>query len=337
MNGRERILAVLAGQAAHGLALTPITMMFAARQIGVPYRKYATDHRLLVQGQLHVAEKFAVDHVSCISDPCREAMDCGAVVKLFDDQPPAMDQTQTLLADKSRLGRLKPPDPLAGGRMTDRVRAAALFRERIGGEKLIEGWIEGPCGQASNLRGINTLMSDFFDDPPFVRGLLEFVVEMELRFARAQVEAGVDSMGIGDPAASLVGPRIYDEFIFPCQKRMIEALHAMGVKVRLHICGNTRRILGGLGRLGCDIIDADAMVPLAQARAEMGPGQVIAGNLNPVATVCNGTPKSILAALEECCNQAGPRWIVAAGCEVPRDTPEANFRAMTDFARSRCL
>ena len=84
------------------------------------------------------------------------------------------------------------PDPLGGGRMHDRVQAAALFREKIGGQRLIEGWIEGPCAEAADLRGINRLMTDFFDDPPFVRDLFEFVLELGLRFGRAQVEAGVD-------------------------------------------------------------------------------------------------------------------------------------------------
>ncbi len=127
--------------------------------------------------------------------------------------------------------------------MHDRVKAAALFKQRIGREKLIEGWIEGPCAEAADLRGINTLMLDFYDDPAFVRDLFEFVVEMELRFAKAQIEAGIDIMGVGDAAASLVGPQIYQEFVLPYEKRMVDAVHDMGTRIRLHICGNIGRIL----------------------------------------------------------------------------------------------
>ena len=134
--------------------------------------------------------------------------------------------------------------------MHDRVQAAALFRERVGGEKLIEGWIEGPCAEAADLRGINRLMTDFFDDPAFVRDLFEFSLAMGLRFARAQVEAGADMIGVGDAAASLVGPQIYEEFVWPYEKQLVDGLHAMGTRVRLHICGNTRRILAGIGQPG---------------------------------------------------------------------------------------
>jgi MtaA/CmuA family methyltransferase len=333
MNGYERVLAALEGRPTDTLPLMPITMMFAADQIGQPYGKYATDYRVMVEGQIRTAEKFDFDYVSGISDPGREAGDCGATIQLFDDQPPAVDEVNALLADKTVLARLKKPDPLGGGRMHDRVKAVALFRERVGGEKAIEGWIEGPCAEAADLRGINRLMTDFFDDPAFVRDLFEFNVAMGLDFAKAQVEAGCDLVGVGDAAASLVGPRIYEEFVRPYEQRLIDGIHAMGTRVRLHICGNIRRILAGAGSLGCEMIDIDSMVPLDQARREMGEKVVLAGNLDPVKAIRNGTPESIRAAVAECHRQAGPRYIVAAGCEIPRDTSEANVRALTEYAR----
>jgi uroporphyrinogen-III decarboxylase len=75
------------------------------------------------------------------------------------------------------------------------------------------------------------------------------------------------------------------------------------------------------------------MVPVAEARAAMGPGQVLLGNLDPVACVRNGTPESIRAALEQCHAEAGEKYIVGAGCEIVRDTPLENVRALTTFAR----
>ena len=332
MNGCQRILAMWDGRPVDRLPLMPITMMFAADQLGVEYGQYATDYRVLVEAQIVTAEKFDFDYVSCISDPAREAADCGATIRYFDDQPPAIDETRALLADKTRLVGLKVPDPTSGRRMHDRVRAAALLKKRVGGQKLIEGWIEGPCAEAADLRGINALMTDFFDDPAFVGDLFDFVLEMEIRFARAQVEAGVDFIGIGDAAASLVGPQIYDRFVRPYEQKMVDALHAMGTRVRMHICGNTTRILSGIGSLGCEMVDLDWMVPVSKARSEMGPDQVLAGNIDPVAVLKNGTPESVTAAIAECHRQAGARYIVAAGCEVPRDTPEENVMALRDYA-----
>ncbi len=334
MNGRERILALLDGQPVDRTPLMPITMMFAADHAGVSYREYAGDHRVLVGAQIATAEAYDFDFVSVISDPAREAADCGADVEFFDDQPPAINESNALLTDKAVLDTLEIPDPLGDGRMGDRVRGAALFKERVGNQKLIEGWVEGPCAESADLRGINTLMLDFYDDPDFVRRLFDFTVEMGLRFARAQVKAGVDLIGVGDAAASLIGPQLYEEFVWPHEKRLVDGLHEMGTRVRLHICGNVNAILEPIGRLGCDIVDLDFMVPVADARQAMGPEPVLLGNIDPVRVLRDGTPSSITEAIAACHRDAGSRYIIGAGCEVPRATDPKNLMALTEYANS---
>jgi MtaA/CmuA family methyltransferase len=209
------------------------------------------------------------------------------------------------------------------------------MKQRVGAEKIVEGWVEGPCGASADLRGINTLMLDFYDDTAFVHDLFEFVIEMEVRFAKAQVDAGVTLMGIGDAAASLIGPKLYAQHVYPAECRLIERVRAMGVPVRLHICGNTRRIAGLMSKTGAEIVDLDFLTPMGEARAASGPDQVLLGNIDPVRALRDGTPGSITAALEECWRAAGPRWICGAGCEVPRGTPHENLMAMSRFARSR--
>jgi len=336
MNGYERTLAMLEGRPADSLPLMPITMMFAADAIGVPYGRYATDYRLLVEGQLAVAEKFDVDQVSAISDPAREATDLGAEVHFYDDQPPALDEGNSLLADKSRLESLEIPDPLkSGSRMFDRVQAVALFKDKVKGQKWIEGWVEGPCAEGSDLRGINKLMLDFTDDPEFVHRLFDFCIKTALKFAKAQIDAGCDVLGVGDAAASLVGPRIYKEFVLPYERRLVQGIHDLGGRVRLHICGNTSRVLTEIGTLGCDYVDLDYMVPMDAARKQMGDKQVLTANIDPVKVLRNGTPETVTLALAKCFEEAGPNLIVGAGCEVPRDTPIANLEAMRNFARKR--
>jgi MtaA/CmuA family methyltransferase len=312
----------------------PITMMFACDQIGARYRDYCTDYRVMVEGQIRTAEAFGFDYVNSMSDPAREAADCGAVVEYFDQQPVALVEDQALLADKTRLASLKIPDPLGGGRMHNSLKGLALYKERVGKEMIVEGWVEGPVAEGADLRGINTLMLDFFDDPVFVRDLFAFVIEMELRFAREQLKVGADLIGVGDAAASLVGPDIYDEFVWPYEKKLVDGIHALGGKVRLHICGNTRRILEGMGKLGCEIVDLDSMAPMSEARQQMGPKTILLGNLNPVAVLRNGDAAGVTAAIAECHRQAGAPFIVGAGCEVPRDTPAENLRALCAYAHT---
>jgi MtaA/CmuA family methyltransferase len=333
MNGRERVLATIEGRRRDHLALMPITMMFAGDVAGIRYGEYARDHRKLAEAQARVAEEFGFDYVSTISDPAREAADFGAHVAWYDDQPPAILESDALLQDKATLARLKPLDPLAGGRMLDRVQGVALLKEKTAGEKFVEGWVEGPCAEGSDLRGINHLMTDFFDDPDWVVELFELIVANALGFARAQIAAGADIIGIGDAAASLVSPRVYQQFVWPYEKKLIDGIHAAGGRVRLHICGNTRKHLTGMGTLGCEIVDLDYPAPVAEAREQMGPRQVLLGNLNPVKVLKDGAPADVRAAIAACHAAAGANFIVGAGCEIARGTPRENLIALCDYAR----
>lgn len=332
-SARSLVLSHLDGRAVDRLPAMPITMMFAARLAGIPYREYCTDFRQLARAQVAVAERFGFDHVSAISDPAREAVDLGAPVTWFPDQPPALDDTRALLADPAGLASLAIADPLAGGRMTDRVRAIELLRA-LAGERFVEGWVEGPCAEGANLRGISTLMTDFGDDPGFVADLFDFTTRQAIEFARAQVDAGAEIIGVGDAAASLVGPAIYREVVLPYERRLADAIHAMGARVRLHICGNTRRSVADMATVGADIVDLDSMVALAPARADAGPDQVLLGNLNPVTELLSSSPAAIAARVAACHRDAGSRFIVGAGCEIPAATPHENVDAMVEYARS---
>lgn len=338
MNGYQRVSATLNGEQTDLPAYMPITMMLAADVIGVPYGEYVTDYRLLVKGQLATAGEFGFDHVSAISDPAREAGTHGATICFQDDAPPAIDEANALLLDKSRLDSLPVLDPLReGSRTLDRINGVKALADAVKHELFIEGWVEGPCAEAADLRGINNLMLDFIDDPDFVRRLFDFNVDGALRFAEEQIKAGADIIGVGDAAASLVGPAIYRNFVQPYEKRLVDGIHALGGRVRLHICGNIGRSLADIGTLGCDFVDVDSMVSLEKCRREMGSEQVLAGNIDPVKTLRNGDPDTIFQAIERCHREAGKHYIIAAGCEIPRDTPRDNIGAMSKYAKKPSL
>ena len=334
MTGKERLLAAIRGDPIDHLPNLAITMMMAAAEIGVSYRTYALDVEAHARGQIAISRKYDIDHVSGISDPAVEAADLGAVVLYREDAPPAADEANALLADKRRLRSLKVPDPWADGRMRKRIDVVARLRKEVGGEKAVEGWIEGPIAECCDLRGINTAMMDFYEDPSFMHDLTAFVFDVEMAFARAQVEAGADYIGVGDAAASLIGPALYREFAWEWEKRFVEEIHRMGVPVRLHICGNITALLDMLRDVPADIVDLDSMVAVADARRKLGTARCLAGNINPVSVVKDGSPSTITDALVACFHGAGDRrYAVAAGCEIPRDTPPGNLLAMARFAQ----
>ena len=128
MNSRERLFALLDSHPVDHLLFMPVTMMFAAHHIGEKYGKYALDYRVMAEAQMRTAKAYGFDHVSVFSE-IREAPDCGAIVRFFEDQPYAIDERCTLLADKSTFLQLKCPSPYHAKYMSDRLKGIALLTQ----------------------------------------------------------------------------------------------------------------------------------------------------------------------------------------------------------------
>jgi MtaA/CmuA family methyltransferase len=219
--------------------------------------------------------------------------------------------------------------------MGDRVAAVQEFRRQAGGKVPIMGWVEGALAEAADLRGVGALLVDLYDRPEWVRDLLDMCVEVEIAFARAQVRAGADIIGLGDAIASQVAPKMYRLYALPYEQRIFGAVHEMGALARLHICGNTTRILADMVQSGADIIDIDWMVDMRSAVAVFGDRAAVCGNFDPVAVMLNGTPEQVHDAVTSNGVDGGVRWISAAGCEIPDRTPHANLLAQVHALAGR--
>lgn len=303
-----------------------IVMTFAAETIGQPLSRYYLDYRVLCEANIAMIELFDLDIVQAISDPYREAADLGAAIAFPEDGLPIL-KTPPLQTTGDLATLVPPPTPFEGPRMSDRLAAIIGLREQVGDEVPIMGWVEGALAEAAVLRGVGTLMTDVYDRPNFVKDLLDVCVEVEIAFARAQIEAGADIVGLGDAVASQISPVMYREYALPYERRIVRAIHEMGGLARLHICGDTTQILEDMVVTEADIIDIDWMVDMATACRAFGGGPSVCGNFDPVQVMLEGTPEDVYEATRQCMAAGGDRSISAAGCEIPRATPHENLRA----------
>ena len=333
MNALERMTRRLQEETVDRPPNFDIFMTFAAHHIGQPLSAYYQDYSVLVAANLAVLEDFDLDIVQAISDPYREAADFGAKIEFPEDGLPLCHQP--LLANPDDIHELIPPQPSHGRRMGDRLQAVQKFREQVGGEVPIMGWVEGALAEAADLRGVSDLLMDLILRPDWVTDLLEICAEVAISFAKAQVEAGADIIGLGDAIASQISPAMYRQFALPYEQRIFAAVHEMGALTRLHICGNSSLIAGDMVDSGADIVDLDWMVDMGKAAAKFGERISFCGNFDPVAVMLQGTPEMVYQATMICMQLGGTRAFSGAGCEIPFGTPHENLiaqaRALRDF------
>lgn len=326
MSPRERYEAQLAGERVDHHARLPILMQFAAEYIGSNYREFASDHRVLVEANLRCAEDFGFEQLSCISDPYRETAGFGAEIHFPDNRGPECPLPP--LADSDDLNQLIPPDPEQAPRMRDRIDAVRLFRQRAGEAYSVMGWVEGPAALAADLRGVSNFMMDLLDEPEWCEALMDICVETAIAFALCQIEAGADTIGVGDAICSQLSASTHAVSILPRQRKLLAAIRNAGAHTRLHICGQTKHLWPSLIDLPISILDVDHMVDLRLAVDEFPTAVCFAGNLDPVSVMRFGDPPMIANAVRACQTIAGRRLMVGAGCEIPSGTPNENLKAL---------
>lgn len=307
-------------------------MRWAARYAGVKYRDFCLNPASKCHAMIRCAEDFGMDWVTVMSDPYAEASAFGIQVEYPENDLP-LDRGQVATLDA--LLALTPYDVAAHPRTAGRVAEIRLFRELSGDQHYVVGWVEGPVAEYADLRGLSEAALDFMDEPAQVGVVMDMIVEAAKRFITVQIEAGADCIGIGDAFCSQIGPALFGELACQREQALVDHIHSLGAKAKLHICGNTAAILPQMIATGADIIDVDHLVPsMARFASLLAPHQVFSGQADPVSVIQNGTPELIVAAVRQGFREADGRCIISAGCEITPDTTVENMRAFQGIAAS---
>lgn len=325
MTPKDRLYAAVHGRRRDRVPVTPIFMMWAARYVHRTYREFYLDGGVLAEAQLAVTRAFSVEQVSAISDPWREASAFGMEFD-YPEEGVGVPKGPRIASPEDAAG-LGPLDVDASPRLADRVRAVEKMAAEVGATHSVLGWVEGPIAEYADLRGVQESMLDLIDTPETFHEAAEAIVAGAAAFARAQVAAGADMIGVGDAVASLVGPDLYVRHVRQWERKLIREIHDAGAAVKLHVCGNIGGMVEQMAGTGADIIDVDWMVPLADARKAVGPDVALCGNFDPAAVLLKGSAADVAAAARRCIADGGDRFILMPGCEVPPGTPERNIRA----------
>ena len=316
------------GTPAGKVIFRPILMQFAAEYIGENYGQFASDFRVLVEANLGCMDEFGLDMLGLISDPYRETSAFGAKIEFIPNGVPRC--LDYVVQNSDDVIQLKNPDVYKAERTLDRIKAGELLAKKTQGNIPVIGWIEGPLAEACDLTGMQNMMMQLMIDPDFCNRLMDKCMKTAKDFAKAQINAGCEIIGMGDAVCSQIDAETYNMFVKDRHKELIAFIHELGGKIKLHICGDTNHLLSSYRELNLDILDLDWQVDVGRAREILGENVILGGNINPV-LVQDKTRDEVYQMSRDLVEKyKDERFILSAGCEITALTPPENLKAMSE-------
>ena len=323
MRSRDLTLSAIEG-AAERVPFNPFIMHLAAAIDGIDYSKiYCQNAEVLAESQIKITEKYGIDHVCVSTDAYREASAWGVEVDFSGHTPVAKTH---LLIDE--FDSIETPNIESAPRIQDRANAVRLLKEKVGNEQCIVGWIEAPFAEICCLFGMIDVLklARNPDWSKIIIGFIERILPIQLEFAKMQIEAGADIIGVGDSAVSQIGPKRYESACLEATQKLFRDIQKH-VPVLYHVCGDSsvidkdgRDMLELVTASETSILDIDFQVDMITAKNKVGEKVCIRGNTN---TSLLASPtyseKRIIHEITKTIETGKPRgkYIFAAGCEWP--------------------
>jgi uroporphyrinogen decarboxylase len=336
MNSYQRVMKALEGGQPDRVPVVPIVREWCARQVGFKFSEILGSVEKYVYAQYFCMRHFGYDAVWDLLAIHAESEAMGCVLKVPEDMAPSVLDYAIKDYDKD-LGKLRVLDPQKDGRLPLILEGTRRLKELCKGEYALVGFIQAPFRHASMLRGSEFVMRDVFKAPKKLKELLEIATESQIVYGQAVAEAGADIICISDPTSSgdAVSRELWEEFGHPYTSRVVHAVKKTGVKMFMHICGNTSDRLDTFVTTGVEGISLDQKVDFAHARKTVGDSVCLIGNVDPVGTLFFGKPDDVAREAEYSIRNAGQKgnFILSSGCMMPPEIPPENLQAMVDTAK----
>jgi methylthiol:coenzyme M methyltransferase len=219
-----------------------------------------------------------------------------------------------------------PENLLETGRIPAVLRALEILSERIGDDIPINAKVTGGFTIAGHVFGVSRFISWIKTDPEYAHQAVERSSEVTRELIGAFEDHGADVISISDPTSSgdLLSGEQYREFVLPYHRKIAGAAKKPSV---LHICGNTKDLLGHIRETGFDAYSFEEKVDVLTAKKLLGDDISLIGNIAPVATMLQGTPDTVTA--DAVFAMQNGIDVLSSGCTLSPLTPLENIRALS--------
>ena len=338
MNSLERCLAVIQHRIPDRVPVIPQDSHVAARLANYDHLEFAHDPAKIARAQIACCERFGFDGLIVGADTVALAEAVGVKVAYSKEECPR--PVAGCLESYDAVKDLRPIDPWKDARLPVWIEATRLIVEQVGSEKLVIARADqGAFSLASMMRGMQTFLMDVMqgEDREGIHALLRYCNDCMVAFIQALQSVGAHVVTTGDSISgpSVVSPRIYKEYSFPCELDMAKRCKRLGIPFSIHICGFTDPILDAWVETGAEIFEIDHKTTFAKARRLTRGKTTLLGNLDCSAVMHHGTPQMVEEKAREVIQQClpGGDFILSSGCLLGGDTPPTNMQALADSAR----
>lgn len=223
--GADRLRAAMAGQPDR-IPVFAQMHEFVAEQLRIPRKEFFTNPEIMVPAMLEVHAEYGLDAASTTFDVYNiEAEGLGQKLVWSDAFMPDVDRTEMLIRNRRDLSWIRTPDFDSVGNFGRVIRMQTLFKKLTGIEPTLS--FCAPFSLAANIRGIEALLLDIYDDPEFAKLLFDRLTEEVLApwilYQRKQFPRATNLNG-ADAIASLpiVNLSILKRWVIPSILRLRE-------------------------------------------------------------------------------------------------------------------
>lgn len=253
--------------------------------------------------------------------------------------------------DPHDLGGLKYPyyfglEPYRGQR--DRwwpphmFRTIELVRREAGEDVSIHGEVFSPFTQLMELFGYEQGLMYLLDAPDKCKAILEAYTAGTADLGIRLAQHGADAVLISSAFAGggFISPRQYAEFVLPYEAEVVRRVHAVGVPVYTHTCGDIGdrlELLADTGTDGIDTLDPPPLgsVDLADAKRRVGHRVFFKGNIDPVNTLLKKSREEVRqdALWRLSMGSPGGGYILSSACSVSPRVPPENLTVLVEASQ----
>ncbi|MEG0642222.1 MAG: uroporphyrinogen decarboxylase family protein [Clostridium sp.] len=336
MTPRERMEAFSKGEEIDRIPCMPSMGVTMANLMGVSNYEYYHSADKIADLEVFLFEKIGHDSVGVGTTLRGVAEALGSKIAYPTNGISYLEEP--ILKDIREVENLSPADPLKDGKLPLAFEALGKVIKRIGHLVEVGSDIAGPLSAAAAVVGTENLMKGMIKYPDKVHTLLEIVTETNLRIIRQFASMGV-GLGMSDPisSTSMISLARYKEFSMPYQKKCVDKMREItGQGTSIHICGKSSKLWEDILKTGVTSFSIDNVEDLKEAKLVLGKEVCIAGNVDPVNIMRNGSVQDVLEASKKCIMEAydSPNgFVLSTGCQIPMGTPIENIQAMMEAAR----